>query len=754
MFAQPHAFAHRADHRAQLAAVPAGLGQAAVVGADAQLRADRIGFRKRLHVRARELLLKQLATLAGDTRQRFGVAALQVDLDRARRAAETAEQVALGGEGAGVGKADHHFIAHDALELADARLVLDPRADGAAAGPQQQVPVLELWLLVAGHVGRQAFADDAAHLGIHHRRRHARRKTEEGVDGRAFYRRQVVQARHQQPGAERRQQHQAQDPADLLAACVGPAHQQRGGARIGRVVERGQLLALEPAARGGRQHGDGHQERDRHRDRDRQRQVGEQLALDVLDEQHRQEHRDGRERGRQQRATDLLGTDARRLGGQLSALAQAHDVLGHHHRRVHHHAHRERQARQRDHVEAAAGQVQHDEGGQQRDGNGAGDQQGGARVAQEPPQAAHRQQHAGAEVARQQVDGAVDEQRGVETLLDAQPTFGQHAGAQFGDHFLHFGQRGEHVGAALAHHAQADRRIAVLVGEKTLLGPLQADGGDIAQAHRLAVAPGQDEVAQVLGRITAGEAQHVLAPPVLDRTARDVVGARRKRRDFRNGDAQRRGARQVQVDAQFFLRSAVDFDTGDAGHGLDARHDLFFDEAPVVADVAFGARQQLHEEETQRGIGILRAELHHRRAGVARQRRHAVQSAQHFHQHGAHVGADGEGEVDEGAAGIGVAVHLFQARDTLQHGFLRFEQFGLHFLRGGGAPAGLDGKLGTFDVGEELQRQSLQARQSEQADQRHHDGDRGGIFQGGVGQFHGGILVDAATLNFVACARP
>jgi hypothetical protein len=84
--------------------------------------------------------------------------------------------------------------------------------------------------------------------------------------------------------------------------------------------------------------------------------------------------------------------------------------------------------------------------------------------------------------------------------------------------------------------------------------------------------------------------------------------------------------------------------------------------------------------------------------------RQPVDAADDLDQCVLHVRADGEGQVDEAAAGTGVAVEFLETRQALQHLLLRFEQFGLDFLGRGGAPVGLDRDLRAVDVGEQLQR--------------------------------------------------
>ena len=143
--------------------------------------------------------------------------------------------------------------------------------------------------------------------------------------------------------------------------------------------------------------------------------------------------------------------------------------------------------------------------------------------------------------------------------------------AQFRDDLLHRVQRREHVGAAGAEYLHADRRIAVLVGEELSRRRRYGNGGDIREAHRPPVAPGQHQLAELLGRVAPGEAQRVLAPADVELTAGHIVGAGGAVGDIRNGNPERRRACQIHGDAHVVRRAGIHVDRRDAGHGLDAR---------------------------------------------------------------------------------------------------------------------------------------------------------------------------------------
>ena len=155
IFAEPCAVAERAHDRAERVAIPAGFGHAPIVRDRVQLERRLVRIRIRLHVGAREFRFEQLAAFLGNAVQRVGIVALQMDRDRARRSADTAEQLAFGRECARVGEIDRDLVAHQFLEIADAFFIDDARADRAAARPEPDVIVLERRLLVALHVRRK-----------------------------------------------------------------------------------------------------------------------------------------------------------------------------------------------------------------------------------------------------------------------------------------------------------------------------------------------------------------------------------------------------------------------------------------------------------------------------------------------------------------------------------------------------------------------------------------------------------------------
>ena len=235
-------------------------------------------------------------------------------------------------------------------------------------------------------------------------------------------------------------------------------------------------MRAEPAAGRRRHDRDRDHDRERDGDGDRQREVGEDLSFDVLQEQHRQEHGDRRRRRGEQRGHDLSRAVVRRLLDRHAAFLQSDDVAGDDDRAFDDHADGEREAGERDDVDAATGEVR------ARRTSPAGRPESCVAIktvarASRMNHHTHseREQCADDEVLDQQIDGALDEQRCIERLLDAQAALLERPVAQLRDDLLHFFERAEHVRARRAQDAQADRGIAVLIGE---------EAGDPAAASR------------------------------------------------------------------------------------------------------------------------------------------------------------------------------------------------------------------------------------------------------------------------------
>ena len=198
VLADEHAVAQRAHHRADVAARPAHLVEAAIVRVEAQLGLGHFQALEGLHLRPGHLFLDELLGMRAAASKRRKVGGLELEVDVAA-VAEAAEQVALRGERLGVGKADQHFFVDEPAELVDVVRVERAHADAGAERARQHVVVLERGLLLARHVGRQALGERLHELPLDGVDVGARRRLDEAVDGVALYRRQVVERRQQRP---------------------------------------------------------------------------------------------------------------------------------------------------------------------------------------------------------------------------------------------------------------------------------------------------------------------------------------------------------------------------------------------------------------------------------------------------------------------------------------------------------------------------------------------------------------------------
>src|SRR4029077_699079 len=149
IFAKPSTLTDGANDGADRGAVPAELRDAPVVRDRMQLEIGILGIWEAEHRSAREYLLEQRAPGDCDLIERRGIFALQVNADRPRRAADATEQIPFGGKDAGIGQSGGDGVADEPLEFADASLIHHACADGAAAGPRQDVPVLQTRLALA-----------------------------------------------------------------------------------------------------------------------------------------------------------------------------------------------------------------------------------------------------------------------------------------------------------------------------------------------------------------------------------------------------------------------------------------------------------------------------------------------------------------------------------------------------------------------------------------------------------------------------
>ena len=121
--------------------------------------------------------------------------------------------------------------------------------------------------------------------------------------------------------------------------------------------------------------------------------------------------------------------------------------------------------------------------------------------------------------------------------------------------------------------------------------------------------------------------------------------------------------------------------------------------------------------------------------GIGGQGRQPVHAPDHIDQGFLHVGVEAEGQGDIGVAGIGEALHLLDAGNALQHLFLRLQNLGFDFARGRSPPTGEDRELRPFDIGEELDRQTIEREHAHQNRDSDPNGDRGRAADAGLCEY-------------------
>ena len=313
--------------------------------------------------------------------------------------------------------------------------------------------------------------------------------------------------------------------------------------------------------------------------------------------------------------------------------------------------------------------------------------------------------------------------------------------------FLHRVDGGKHVGAIGAENVDAERGVAVLVGKTLALAAADMDIGNVAEMYGFAGAPLENEVLEIrdgigfariellqTGRdgIAAAVFEAVAPAPNIDRSAGYVFRTGDLLRHFRNLNAELGGADRIEHDIELFdIAVGDDARAADTRHRLDARDDDVLEEGFVVADLARIARKLLHEDVEQRRVGILAArQLHDRLLGVGRERRQAVEAADHVDQRRLHVGTKREGQGDIAAAAVGIPVHFLQTRQSLQHVLFRLDELGFDLAWRFRAPVGLDADLRPVDIGEELDGETIKRKSAEQDCNRNADRDCGRTLQG------------------------
>ncbi len=229
--------------------------------------------------------------------------------------------------------------------------------------------------------------------------------------------------------------------------------------------------------------------------------VAKQLAGLLLHKHDGQKYRDGGQGAGQHRAPHLGGAIIGGLDTAFAHLPVAEDILEHHDRVVHDHAHGKTQAGQTDHVDVAAGQGHEEEGTHHADGNGGGDHHCPGDVAQKQQQHHNRQDRSHQQVFLDQVDGVVDVGGLVVNLFDGQVTVFEDAAIEFGQGGLQAVHDQQHVGARLPHGAHDNGGHAVMAHHHGWRFMAQTDSGHVFDRHGDALHPPDNHVGHVFGAL-------------------------------------------------------------------------------------------------------------------------------------------------------------------------------------------------------------------------------------------------------------
>jgi hypothetical protein len=356
-----------------------------------------------------------------------------------------------------------------------------------------------------------------------------------------------------------------------------------------------------------------HDDGERHREAER----AHEPADDAVHQRHRREDGDQRQRRGEHRQADL----ARALdGGHRAALAaRLHavvDVLEHDDGVVDDDADGEREREQRERVEREAGGAHQPERADDARGDGDGGDERRAHVAQEQKHdggGEHRAEH---QVLLHRPDRVLDELRLV--ARDVDRVAGGQLRPQFGEALFDPPNDLDRVGAALLAHVEQHRRLAALVPGRLGLGHAVFDRRDVAQPHRVALARGDDELAERLDRLDpAARAQRERAAALLDAPGRNFDVLRGERPiDVDDREPEFLQPRRVDEHVNLPPPAAQDGHLADAADGLEpAAQDLVGE----LGDVAHVVVRRQGERQHGGGVGV---ELGDRgRVDARRQRR-------------------------------------------------------------------------------------------------------------------------------------
>ena len=202
----------------------------------------------------------------------------------------------------------------------------------------------------------------------------------------------------------------------------------------------------------------------------------------------------------------------------------AEDVLEHHDRVVHQHAHTQGQAAETHDVERDACEIQQSERSDHGDGNRQSDRHGIARIPEEEEEHEERQRPTDEQCLHDTGDGVRYEPRLAHRHVQLDLRI---LGTQLCQHFVHSLARPHRVGAGFLEQQQSDRIPAVVAGDGLSLFESVAYHGHVAEthdgAHRRCVArtPRQRDRCDFIDRLElADRPQGIAIPPAANRTAR------------------------------------------------------------------------------------------------------------------------------------------------------------------------------------------------------------------------------------------
>ncbi len=250
----------------------------------------------------------------------------------------------------------------------------------------------------------------------------------------------------------------------------------------------------------------------------------------------------------------------------------------------------------------------------------------------------------------------------------------------------------------------------------------------VAQSYRLAVAPVEHHVAELLRVVRAGEAQGVTAFADVGFATGDVLVATSAACRFRQLDAQHCRPVGVESNPHFALAPATNLGPGDTGHALEAcLHDLLH-VVLVALDIARVAVGGL-ENEPGDGAAAPAHGADHRLVGVVRITGDAIQAIENFQQTTIEIMTDLELDADLALAPARLGEHLGHPRQSPQYLLLGLDDLRFHLFRRRRAPAGADGDLGLLDLRGQLYGQSRETQGAEQHHQQHRYRCRHGVAQ-------------------------